>query len=93
MGVVVEQQRQQPFGLRSVLCYGWQRLRHPHLVHGEGARLVGTDIGHRAQRLYRRQLPDEGIFAHHAARAPRQRYGDEGRQGLRDGRYGQTGRQ
>ena len=57
---------------------------HCHLVLGEGAGLVRTDDGGRAQGFNRRQVADDGAAAGHARDADRQRYGQRRGQSLRD---------
>ena len=63
---------------------GGDRLRG-HLVPGQGAGLVGADDGDRAERLHRRQPPDDGVPPRHALDADGERDREDRRQALRDG--------
>ena len=63
-----------------------------HLVLGEGAGLVGADVGDGTQRFDSRQTPDKGVLFNHLVCAQRQRDGNDGRQCFRNRRDGKTDR-
>ena len=59
---------------------------HRHSVLCQGACLVRADDGHTAQPLDSRKLLDDGVLISHAGSADGQRDGNDGGQGLRNGR-------
>ena len=64
--------------------------RDRHLVARQRARLVGTDDRDRAQRLDRRQAPDNGVPRRHAPHADGERDRDHRRQALGNGGHRNT---
>ena len=58
-----------------------------HLVSGERTGLVRADDRDRAQRLDRRQAPNDGVAPGHPPHADRERDGEDGRQALGDRRH------
>lgn len=53
-----------------------------HLIKGERAGLVGTNVSHRTERLDGRETPHQRVVRRHASRAEGQRHGDDRGQGL-----------
>jgi hypothetical protein len=59
---------------------------HHHLHERQGARLVGADARHGAERLDRRQAADDRVALRHPLHADGERDRDQSRQALRDHR-------
>src|SRR3972149_4145700 len=64
-------------------------LLHGHPVHGQGARLVGADVGDGAEGLDGRELPYERVLPDEFLCAEGKGYGHNGGQSLRDGGHGE----
>ena len=86
--IVVQRQRlAQPSGQRIVpLPEGrdrdapalQQQGLQGHAIPGQGAGLVGADVGHRSQGLHRRQPSHQRVAPAQPARTERERYGHDG---------------
>ncbi len=48
------------------VCAGSEHAVHAHAVQRQRAGLVGADVGHRTERLDRRQPADQRVLPHHA---------------------------
>ena len=74
---------------RQGKSWGGVHVLHRHLVEREGARLVGADVGNRAQRFHSRQLANERLVLYQPLGAQSQRDGDQRGQGFGQGGNGQ----